>query len=570
MLRDYGLDQFSARMEHASITEQLFWVWHFRVPNELVGWLKQMPEDFPEQWEVQQGTLLPDSFQHLLINHLHRLVRPKHQKLFLLALTNYALPVSQRMQIIQLIFLNSMSDFQNSELIKVLENSLVHLEDLTKTELPSILFMLQRNQLTTFWLLNHYGLVPDSYLISFLQYFHQSYSSAFEDAKNWPNYKPEYCLSTLSSAARNQLTPAVSEPLQTLWREIQRHSEQVASSAPDHAPNNQDGSAWLALLSAQLPARDNGDSNLSLSAKLLQLGIQRHVWRQLNSLLSQGVRCTLLRTKPLWLVQALGVTPRKAWPRNEFEWVNWFYKLTTLHALYPNEPQSAAAANLHSSADMSAWAIQRLISRNQQLLQLLFPELTQSQQTSLICQYWALLKKTSKLDLLSLLVVEPTADWIFPLRLGPNEQILMVTELISSRQYQGLSMQWANCLASLRAKAALGLCTVFIIELAGESYLAEVEPNSSGRFTLVQLRDAANEPAGQVFVRQVELWLAKQVPQFKGCVAPQLIASCRSQLLEQFKRRKIVPLSVVEKNFPPTFSVDAVHMQWRKQHDAIF
>jgi hypothetical protein len=112
-------------------------------------------------------------------------------------------------------------------------------------------------------------------------------------------------------------------------------------------------------------------------------------------------------------------------------------------------------------------------------------------------------------------------------------------------------MQWVNCLDGLQTKAALGLCAVFIVDFATETYLAEVEPEGADRLKLVQLRDIANQPAPLNAQQQVKEWLAGQSYAHQFPLDSHLVERCRTDLLRLFARRKISVPVQFGKSFPP-------------------
>jgi len=539
MLKEYGLDLFSARMERAALTEQLFLAWHYRAPSDLTGWVKPMPVDFLQLPNVEPGSLLPNNFHQLLLLHLHRFVRPKHQQLFWLILTTYALSISQKLQVIHRIFMDDLSEFQIVELTKVMESALEHLVELKRTELTDVLLLLQSCQLSIYWLLNHFGLIADNSLAHFIVYLKRSFAKEYLDIISCPRYRAENMFTQLDSFWLRISEGNSKSLLHRMWLDIWEKRAQQ-NSAPV---------VWLDGLQAELPKAVCATE--SLTSRLQQVGIPRHVWRQLNQLHQNGLNCQLSISKPLWLCKVLVNTPARVWPQDAFEWVNWYYLQTQTAQWYPDDPVSAAAVSLRYQ-EKDGWnAVRSVFQQNQHLLRVLLPDLDDKTRNQLICSYWAQPESHKKMALLPLLTSQPAGNTVLPLRITNYEPSMAIRLLTLSVQYQQQGLQWVNCLDGLQIKAALGLCAVFIVDFAAETYLAEVEPEGADRLKLVQLRDIANQPAPLDAHQQVKEWLAVQSYAHQCPLDPQLVECCREDLLRLFARRKIsVPLQF-GKSFPP-------------------
>jgi hypothetical protein len=543
MLIEYGFDLFSARVERATLTEQLFLVRHYKAPSDLPGCVKPITVEFSKLAYVEPGTLLPDSFRQLLLMHLHRFVRHKHQDLFWRVLISYSLPISQKMLVIQRIFMNDLTEFQLVELTKVMVAESNHLVELKKTEMHGVLSLLQTCQLSMYWLLTHFGLVAENSLAHFIVYLKRSYAKEYLDIMRDPHYRAENMFSQLDSLLLRISEGKQQSLLHRMWLDIwEKRSKQDFSTV-----------AWLETLQAQLPKAQSAAQ--SLTKRLQQAGIQRHVWRQLNQLHQNGLQCPLSLGKPLWLSLVLANTPARFWPQDNFGWVNWYYLQTQAEQCYPNDPYSAAAVSLHYQAELGWYGVQSVLQQNQSLLRVLLPELDDNTRTRLICHYWGSCHSHKNLALLAALTSQPAANTALPLHLKNAEPTQAFRWLTTAGQYQQQGMQWVNCLDGLQTKAALGLCAVFIVDVAAETYLAEVEPYGIDQLRLVQLRDIANKPAPADAFHQVRQWLAQQRCSLHLSPDPQLQARCRAELLNWLSRRKINVPGLPDKIFPPNVAI---------------
>ncbi|WP_208931197.1 hypothetical protein [Rheinheimera sp. F8] len=441
--------------------------------------------------------------------------------------------------------MNNLTEFQLVELTKVLVSASDHLVELKKTEMRSVLLVLQTCQLSIYWLLNHFGLVSDDSLADFITYFNQSYAKEYLDIIGEPHYRADKMFSQLDPAQFRVTEYLQQSLLHRMWLDIWQQRIQQAPASVE----------WLESLQAELPKPQN--SKQSLTNLLQQVGIQRHVWRQLNQLHQRGLYCPLSLRKPMWLSLVLANTPARCWPQNAFGWINWFYLQTQTEQKYPEDPDSAAAVSLLYQPDEGWNGVQSLLQQNLSLLRVLLPELDDKTRRQIICQYWGKCRSRKYLALITVLTCQPHGNTVLPLRITNAEPTLAIRLLTIASQYQQQGIQWVNCLDSLQTKAALGLCAVFIVDIATETYLAEVEPAGIDQLRLVQLRDIANKPATADAFYQVQQWLAQQQYSRHPAPEPQLQARCRAELLNWLSRRKIYVPALLGQNFPSNVVIRA-------------
>lgn len=482
--------------------------------------------------------VLPNVMLSAIHAQLSRYMPSKSADVCLLAIENVNLVIVHKLLILQGAIGNTLSDFQLTELTKVLTGYEAQYAPLVKKNPQGVLVAWCLNQLNTLALLVHLNLLSRFDAFEFLTYFkhhlnrqfgfHRAYAKPLAHSALYQWIFNRYEYEERTAAMPNE------EPLNILAHGFALAGPTVPSQHPYIQNVN---SIWLKACF---------DENKDLVAHVEQGGsaqrflfqhyaIRREVFKHL--LLQNDLPFTLLHT-PLLLAVVLNLLPRCYWPSD----LNGFEKLGYQLALFSTLPYELIAQVVIIKTkfpDISFTQLESLLLKNAHLVKLTYPDIAHSD-IAVAQRCIAFYNQRKQIQLI---------DFVRDVAVAKHEleePLCWLTDTSNSAEYGftishltpalfGIfSRHWQNCLKQYQPWVALGLGRIFLLncQKTDEQYLLEVYLNAAGDLGAIQIKDAANISAPISCWVMVRRWLATQKAYLDHTkINAEFVARCRTALL---------------------------------------